>query len=138
MPINWNLNWNIGHDKIDEQHQKWVNIFNQLETTFINSELGYPVDSQLSLLKQLADYTHYHFADEEELMVRVDYPDTQSHWRIHKNFDVLIYEKYRLIEGGQMVLTSEILQLMRNWLVNHILTEDIKIAEFINSSQRHL
>lgn len=129
MAIDWNPKWNIGYDKIDEQHQRWAGILNQLEIAFIRGEVDQ--DTQQSLLTQLLDYTRNHFADEEKLMSRIEYPDTISHRRLHKDFDNLIYEKFRMTDYGNIILTSEIIQMMKNWLYDHILIEDKKIGEYL-------
>ncbi len=134
MAIDWNPKWNIGHDKIDEQHQRWIGILNRLEIAFLRGAVD--SDAQQILLTQLLDYTRYHFADEEKLMSRVEYPEALSHRRLHKDFDNLIYEKFRMIQFGDVVLTSEIIQMMKNWLHDHILIEDKKISEFINALKR--
>ena len=131
MAIVWDPQWNIGYDEVDQQHQKWLDIFNQLESAFLNGR--FDPASQHVILKQLIDYTRYHFTNEEELMARIKYPNAPAHWRLHKEFDTLVYDKFRLIENGEILLTSDLLLLMKNWLINHILTEDQKIAAFIHS-----
>jgi hemerythrin len=38
-----------------------------------------------SLLQCLVDYTHYHFAQEEALFTRLNYPEEAGHVRKHKH-----------------------------------------------------
>ena len=131
MPLQWNPAWDIGIDIIDSQHRRWLEIFNALERSFLQGESMY--DMQLSTFKEMLDYTHLHFDNEEKLMADSGYPAFSSHRRLHRDFDTLIYRHFRSHESSEAMLTSEMLQMMRNWLIAHIQSEDQKIAAFLAS-----
>lgn len=128
MAIIWDNAWNIGHVEIDEQHRKWVDLFNNLESAFLSSTLPDLNKVQKATLTAVIDYTSYHFANEEKLMSESSYPEAASHWRLHKAFKNDIYEKFESVRDGRLLLTSEILSVMRNWLLNHIQVEDRKFG----------
>lgn len=134
MPLQWDPAWNIGIEVIDTQHQRWVEIFNALERSFLQGESMF--DMQLAAFKEMLDYTHFHFDAEEKLMADSGYPDFSSHRRLHKDFDTLIYGHFRKHESGETMLTSEMLQLIRNWLIAHIQSKDQKIAAFLTSTEK--
>jgi len=133
MSIIWNPSWNIGIAVIDSQHQRWVEIFNSLERAFL---AGQSMDEmQTTVFKEILDYTHFHFAEEEKLMADSGYPEFSTHRRLHNDFDSLVYGRFRQHDRGETMLTSELLKLMRNWLISHIQAEDRKIATFLETAK---
>lgn len=63
-------------------------------------------------------------------MKKIAYPYLPKHWRLHKDFDYKVFESIRQIESGGIVLNSEIMTVIKDWLVNHILREDKKIQHY--------
>ncbi|MFH0781729.1 MAG: bacteriohemerythrin [Pseudomonadota bacterium] len=129
--IQWDSAWDIGHSEIDHQHQRWVELFNELDNAFLSKEVRDIAVVQRNTFKAVLDYTRYHFASEEKLMQDVAYPDAAGHWRLHKEFDNIVYEKYREFENGELMLTSELLALIKNWLLHHIQVEDKKLGNYL-------
>jgi hemerythrin len=129
--IQWDSAWDIGHSEIDHQHQRWVELFNELDNAFLSKEVRDIAVVQRNTFKAILDYTRYHFASEEKLMQDVVYPDAAGHWRLHKEFDNIVYEKYREFENGELMLTSELLALIKNWLLHHIQVEDKKLGNYL-------
>lgn len=82
-------------------------------------------------LKAMLDYARYHFSFEEEYMRKINYPNLIGHHRIHKDFDNLIYTYYRDTQEGRIVLDTEIISILKNWLLDHIIKEDKKYALFL-------
>ena len=78
----------------------------------------------------MQDYTKYHSDFEEEYMRKISYPGLMEHLKLHKNFDNQIYEYHRDISEGRMVLSSEIIKIIKKWLLDHILNEDKKYSLF--------
>ncbi len=134
MAIIWDNAWSIGHSKIDKQHQNWIGIFNRFESAFLDA--GYHSSNEeykKDTLNDLLEYTDYHFKTEQDVMTENDYPEAAKHWRLHKDFKNALYEKLREFENEGPVLSSQILSLMKNWLVSHILDEDRKLVLFLKS-----
>jgi hemerythrin len=131
--IIWDPAWNIGHAEIDKQHQKWVEIFNRLRNAVLSESDEKPDEIQRTTLKEMLEYTHYHFDSEEKLMKETNYSEAHGHWRLHKEFDKTVYEKYRGLEGNALILNSDLLSLMKNWLLGHIQTEDQKFGQYLSS-----
>ncbi len=129
--IQWDSAWNIGHAEIDEQHQRWIELFNELENAFLSKEKIDMSVVQRRTFKEILDYTRYHFANEEKHMQEADYPESSTHWRLHKAFDTLVYEKYRDFENGEIILNSELLALIKNWLLDHIQVQDRKFGNYL-------
>ncbi len=131
-PINWNDDNDVGNELIDRQHREWVRIFNQLEDCIINPT-SEPNLSRLDLLKEILDFTREHFLEEERLMAQYDYPESVDHRRMHKDFEQELYEKFRMVMAGEMVLKSELLAIIRHWFIHHTGSEDKRTFRYINS-----
>ena len=134
-PINWTKDNDVGNEFIDEQHKQWVIIFNDLEKSLLEPDQAAPDTLQLELLKDILDFTREHFLDEEHLMAQHGYPDLVRHRRMHKDFELQVYEKYRMVMAGEIVLTSELLALIRNWFINHTGSQDKKTFAYINAGR---
>ncbi len=130
--IQWDSAWNIGHGEIDGQHQRWVELFNELEDAFLSENAIDMSVVQRNTFKNILDYTRYHFACEEKHMQDSAFPEIAGHWRLHKEFDRTVYEKYRDFESGKLILTSELLSLIKNWLLRHIQVEDKKFSVYLS------
>ena len=133
--LEWSSRLEIGNSIIDLQHQKFVSIINKLQDAFFSAEDVNIEEIQKTVFKELLEYTRYHFASEEKLMQESNYPESSNHWRLHKDFDRTIYEKFRALQQGECILTSDLLMLIQTWLVNHILVEDQKFGKFLRDCQ---
>ena len=135
-PIHWNEDNSVGNSHIDQQHMEWVRIFNKLEDTLLNSS-GPPSSEQVELLKQILDFTREHFLEEERIMALHGYPNIVPHRRMHKDFELQLYEKFRLVMAGELVLHSELIAMIRHWFINHTSSEDRRAFEFIHTTTDH-
>lgn len=131
--IDWEESYSVNNTEIDNQHKNWVAIYNDLHETLIRGDMQEISTTTASTLQKMLDYARYHFNFEEEYMQKINYPDLVSHRRIHKNFDTEIYNYYRAMLDGQLVLNTTIMKLIRNWLVDHILHEDKKYRLFLEN-----
>lgn len=66
-------------------------------------------------------------------MSESNYPHFSRHHRMHKDFHQKLYEMYRNALDGDIVLTSELLSMVKNWFVSHTQQEDKKFFNFVNS-----
>mgnify|MGYP001550406468 CR=1 FL=1 len=127
MPkILWENKYNIGDEIIDAQHQQLIEYFNAAHEHMLSnkdtSALG------LDALIKMVDYCRYHFDSEEAYMKKIGYPDLNEHQKIHEVFQSKL-EGLLLMEEEQYPLTSQILKIFENWIVDHILNLDKKIVQ---------
>ena len=131
MPhIEWDESFSVGDAEIDRQHKTWLGIFNKMHNFLIKKDIESSRRTALDSLQAMQDYAKDHFSFEEEYMRKINYPDLLEHRRIHKNFDNRIYQYYREALEGRLVLNTEIIKIIRNWLLEHILVEDKKYNLF--------
>lgn len=130
--LEWDDSFSVGNAEIDEQHKQWIAIHNRLHDILLEGDVAALQQAAIETLKEMHEYTGYHFAFEEEYMTRIGFPAIREHWRLHKDFDSLIYGYLRDAQKGEVsVLNSELVKIMKNWLMNHILNEDMKYAHFM-------
>jgi hemerythrin len=125
--FNWKEGYNLGIDIIDEQHQKLVDIINSLYEAFYNSQAK---EKMGPILKELIDYTVFHFKTEEDLFKKYNYNQFAEHKEIHEEFKkkVLEFEK-QYLEG--MTITYRVMAFLREWLSDHIMVADKEYADLI-------
>jgi len=131
--IRWDESFSVNQPEIDEQHRKWIDIYNMMDRAMIEPDLHRQTEIIAGALEMMLDYTNSHFRFEEEFMRRVDYPDIVSHIRMHKDFDSLIYHYYRDITMGEPLLNTRLLKIIREWLFEHALVEDKKFCQFASN-----
>ncbi len=120
----------VGYEAIDDDHQKLVDLVNQLHVADL-SGAGRPVT--MAILDELVDYTSWHFRHEERLMQSNDYPDLRTHKAAHAGLIVRIHEiqnKFKLMDEQA---PSELNALVKSWLINHIHEVDKKLADFLRN-----
>jgi len=130
MTLEWSPDLEIGHRMIDNQHKQLVSLYNDLITS---AKEGKSMEEQERVLNFLCEYAVKHFAAEEAVQRRIDFPDYESHKRTHDAFKVTaneLYEKFKK-HGPSPVLSAQIQQKVGEWLVNHIMGDDAKIGEYL-------
>ncbi len=126
--IEWDDSFSVNNIEIDDQHKRWIEIFNEMHESLIT---GNNTTRQTSeILKAMHEYTLKHFSFEEEYMRIIGYPHAIEHHRLHKDFDNRIFAYNKDIQEGKIVLSTYIIKLIKNWLLDHILIEDKKYAAY--------
>jgi hemerythrin-like metal-binding protein len=125
--ILWNESYNVGIHVIDTQHKKLVDILNELYESFVDQTSGQKLNH---ILKELKDYTVYHFGTEEELFKKFGYPHAEGHLQEHKGFVDRIEEFSAELMEGKSKLTFQLMNYLKNWLLNHICGSDQAYVSF--------
>ncbi len=135
MPkIEWNESFSVNNKEIDQQHQKWLEIFNKLHESLLKGKASDYKSLNINTLKEMLDYAKFHFDFEEKYMRQIDFPDLIPHRRLHRDFDTQIYQYYREAKNGHIVLNTTIIKIIKNWLLQHIMVEDQKYNIFSQES----
>ena len=112
-------------EKIDEQHQRLFELLNDLHTAM---EEGRAEEELGDILRELEEYTEYHFGDEETMMKDCGFAQDCSscfhdHQEMHENFATKVSELREKHENGEYI-TMEVLEFARDWLDSHIAGDD--------------
>lgn len=125
--IKWRDSYSVGVEKSDQEHMVLVELIN--ETFIIVRDKGSVATLSEAIVK-LIDYTKVHFADEEEALAKVNYPLLDEHKEIHLNLMEQVYEFQKQIASEGENLRTDLYKFLRDWLINHILDEDMKYGEY--------
>ena len=133
MKFEWDDSYSVGNEEIDNQHKKWISLYNQLDDALLSNEQDRLSHIQSEILQQMTEYVDYHFTYEEKYMRDIDFPEAENHWRMHKNFRDEIYRLCRDHQNGSIILNTEILDKIKRWFAEHIMLQDMKLREFLNA-----
>ena len=131
--ITWNEKYNTGNFVIDYQHQRLVRLINDLNDVRQHEELK---PSLLSvILDEVENYTQYHFMTEEELMEKIGYSSMVEHKKFHRDFIIKLKEFQLEYSKGSKNIDSEFCKYLKDWLLDHIASEDPKFINEMCSGQ---
>jgi len=126
----WQDSYSVGINNFDEQHKKLIDMLNNLHGAMIQNK-GKSVIEEI--LQGLSDYTVSHFKAEEMQFDQHAYPEKEQHKNEHANFVKEVTEFKTKHEKGSSMLSIEILNFLKDWLVNHINGSDKSYGPFLNS-----
>jgi methyl-accepting chemotaxis protein len=119
--IPWQSNYSVGIKVMDAQHQQLVNMINRLHAALKRGEGSKATES---ILKDLIQYTKFHFDAEEELMAKANYPGLAAQKEAHKQLVAKALDAQRRWTAGDMTVSQELLQQLLHWLPTHIVKMD--------------
>lgn len=132
-PLVWNDSYATGVPEIDEQHMILVHTLNESAEKLM-------FDPNHKLLEQitqdLLSYALYHFDTEEALMQEYGYPDGPGsdmvlHLDQHRSFSAQVVAVREGLKAGTAISSTDLLNFLNTWLLNHILNTDKKLGAFI-------
>ena len=133
MPyIVWKDSFNIGVEAMDEQHKIFVGYLNELYDAMQSGNTETIVEPTLN---KLTAYIQSHFTAEENMLRTVNYPMLETQIKQHAYFiSQLIFLKSSILDKNQTA--QNMLLLLNDWFLQHIMTEDLKYAAFAESEAK--
>ncbi|MGI5984878.1 MAG: hemerythrin family protein [Clostridiales bacterium] len=133
MAFVWTKDLETGNALIDNEHRQLVKAADELVEACGQGKGRQEVGKAVEFL---SNYTKTHFAHEEELQLKYKYPDYAAHKSWHQSFlkefeDVAAKLK---AEGATIALVADVNAKVSK-LITHIKTLDLKLAQYIQSSQ---
>ncbi len=121
--ILWNERFSVGVRAMDAQHKRLIDLINALRAS---EDMGIAFDTIMGMF----DYASVHFRAEEDLLRRAGYSELATQAREHKVF------LDKAVEFSRKDLTdprigTDIILFLRDWLLHHILEEDMKYKRCI-------
>lgn len=135
MAYNWSDELLTGNMQIDTEHKKLIQAINDLLDACSKGKGRAELEKTVEFL---LSYTKTHFAHEEVLQMKYNYPDYNNHKKYHKHFveQVENIHKKLLTEGSSIALVGDINSKVGNWIITHIKREDVKVAQHIKSKSK--
>ncbi|MBI5816099.1 MAG: bacteriohemerythrin [Nitrospinae bacterium] len=122
--------FSVGVPEMDRQHKKLVDIINemhhQVRTGGSHANIG-------SVLDGLMEYAQTHLKNEEAFLRKNNYPDFDTHKKLHENLLAKAGRLYGKFKAGDTALATDIMMFLKDWLVHHIQGVDKKYGVYINS-----
>jgi hemerythrin len=116
-------------EQIDDEHKRLVGLLNELHRAL---KAGTGQGALGGILEGLYQYTCYHFAHEEMLFKRSNYPGYEKHLRQHRELTTKVLEIY---EGFQKEASTmapeEALEFLKTWLAQHIMGSDREFGQYL-------
>lgn len=109
--------------EVDKQHKKLCSIINELYEAYIKTVETYKL---AIILKELKEYSKYHFTTEEKLFAKYNYSLKEEHIKEHQSFKDEINKFVKKYNEDDAMLAQDMLDYLKDWLLNHILNEDKK------------
>ena len=130
----WTDTYKVNIAVLDQQHQELFDVVNALQRGLRVGEGNAAIDQ---ILDRLMTYAGLHFAAEESLMERHEFPGLSTHRIQHEMFRnemMAFLERHRAVKPGVSV---ELLLFLQTWLKTHVLKTDKQYSAFLNARGVH-
>ena len=131
LQVQWRQEWNCGNDEIDEQHDKILQIANDLITKIY---AGASHNECMDMIKLFLEYVVNHFATEERILMEIEYDGLIAHIKKHEyltNKAIYLKECYEKKEVQPAAFLSFIIDEV---VVEHLTKEDTKFFALLKQS----
>lgn len=122
--------YGVNIEQFDKDHQKILDFINQLHQAMLQ---GKGKDILQAILLELKSYTQYHFGLEEKEMIRVSFPEYQSHRQQHRQLIEQLQELIEMHQQDKREVTIETFKFLKEWLFNHIQVVDKKYVPYLKA-----
>jgi hemerythrin len=127
----WNDSYSVKVAVCDQQHKNLFDIINRLADAM---RMGKGDEVVSKTVGELLQYTRTHFQQEEALLKRANYPQLAPHQEQHKKFVADVEGLLQQTREGRAANSIQVLNLLRDWLVNHIQKTDKAYSDCLNAA----
>jgi hemerythrin len=126
--VQWNSSYSVQNDAMDGQHKR---LFEQINKLHDAMGQGKGKESLPEVFESMMQYTRSHFAAEEALLTKYNYPEFAAHKRLHEEFVGKLTDLQNQFKAGDFTVSMQTRDFLRNWLVEHIKGNDLKYGLFL-------
>lgn len=126
--IDWDDSYSVGVAKLDDQHKA---LFAMINRAALHAECNGNDATMHQLAADMMAYAFMHFTTEEEFMQSYDYPDLDSHSRMHEDFKVMAMQ-YEFESQQGTADPIKLTDYLIDWLNGHIRGTDRKLGIYLN------
>lgn len=132
MAYEWNSDLETGNEIIDKQHKELFAALNVLAQSHRSGQGAQELGKTIEFLEV---YVLRHFEDEEYLQEKYSYPDILNHKAYHREFKNKVSKLVESLEkdGYSDTLVEKTINIMADWLINHIKSDDFRLAAHVQS-----
>ncbi|MEI6296037.1 MAG: bacteriohemerythrin [bacterium] len=129
--IIWKIEYSVGVKEIDEQHQHFFSVLNEL---YISQYANKEKEWMLHIFEQLDGYIRFHFATEEKYFDEIKYEYSDQHKKSHHEFINKIESLKQGFEDGKTNVAESLATYLEDWFVNHIDKADKKYTDIFHKN----
>ena len=133
--VEWKNSYSINIKLIDEQHMELIKLTNKLFASCMAGQQK-TKSAFLEIIPAAVEYTGYHFATEEKIMERINFPGYSAHKQEHKQFVREVYNKVEDYKAGKILAPLTFVYFLRDWILHHIAVNDKKLGEYLLNLKR--
>lgn len=141
MAIAWRKEMAVDGGAIDDDHRVLIDIINEFTAADV-TETG--VMLLHNVLDELSEYTKVHFAREEKLQAAVLYPYRDAHHHEHQELIRRLAGLHNMLgtssldDQTQQQVQMKVGALLHDWLVEHIIKSDLRMAPYAGAMAKHI
>ena len=128
--LRWSPSLSVGLNCIDDQHKVLVDLINELYQKMNGNAAQTAIGS---VLTKLVNYTETHFKFEEDLFAKHGYEHIDEHMEIHRKLVAQLVDFQKQFATGKADISLELMEFLKDWLINHIKKTDTKYVPFLKS-----
>jgi len=125
--INWTEELSVGVTLFDNDHKELIAIANRLHDSI---SVGSQHAVLAPILKELVNYTIFHFGHEEGMMLQYAYPAYTQHKKEHDALIEKVQDFNDQVNSGKTSISLSLIGFLKDWLVNHIMVSDKEYRSF--------
>ena len=127
--LTWTSKYSVGVKALDSQHTVLFGLLNDLHDAMMK---GQAQSLSGPLLRKLVEYTHTHFAAEEQSLAATKYPGLADHRIKHRELIQQVTEYADRFDRGEVTLNIQLMNFLRDWLSTHIQKVDHDYGPWLN------
>jgi hemerythrin len=125
--ISWSEEFTVNNPSIDMEHRS---LFAALNKFYDGLKANASKESMSALITNLIYYANTHFENEEMHMRKIGFPGIDLHIKEHREFISKTKEFQCKFESGKLIVSFEVTNFIKDWITNHIKTQDKQYAVF--------
>ncbi len=126
----WTEEYSVNVVFLDQQHERLFTIVNELNQALADGEGGNVIEQ---VLQKLDDYVVRHFADEEAVLAKYQFPGIATHRAEHDEFNRSMAKFLADHRAGKQGVSVSLMLFLQSWLKKHILIDDKAYSSFLSA-----
>ena len=129
--VTWSDDFLVGNSTIDAQHKELVRLTNEF---YAGVQMGGVIAKVyfLQTIKGAVQYVKTHFADEEALMKKAEFPQYEEHKKQHEHFVAQVTQQVQAFEKEDNPDPAGFVKYLMDWVLNHIAESDKKYSPYVS------
>ena len=130
--IEWDPRFMLGVPLIDGQHERLVQLTNNLHVACRDSKEN-ANDCFIRVAHEAVNYVRYHFTTEEKMMLLLMFPEYTEHKKHHEIFIREVLHQTQMFANKKNLVPNRFVHFLRDWVLSHIAVRDKVFTEYILS-----